>query len=151
MSLLTPTVESASLACYAFKKPCNHFVREVAARIGVSLSSMGIADSLIDAASAQWITLNVQQAAEAADRGEFVLAGIKSKEFSKPESQGHVAILLPGRIAQYPRVASTNEGSTHWGKSRGDVPLTHVFPASDVHAGKIRYFTPRSRWTTGGW
>lgn len=135
-------VSSACAAYYSPKKACNFFVRDVAKKVGITLPSPGVADDLISAATIKWRELTAAEAIQAAGQGVFVIAGIKSKDFSKPEPVGHVGVVLPGRIGVFPRVAATNTLDTHWGKSKGDVPLTQIFPAEDVRAGKVRYFAP---------
>jgi|ERR1039458_8667122 hypothetical protein len=140
-------VEVACKGCYAHKKPCNFFVRDVARTVGIHLPSSGDADALIDAASHQWRQLTADEAILAAERGVFVIAGMKAKEMSKPEEHGHVAVVLPGKIGAYPRVAATNDGDSHWGKSIGNVPMTHVFLAKD---DKVRYFSPAAG-ASGSW
>jgi hypothetical protein len=144
-----PNVTSACKACYVHKKPCNFFVRDVAKIVGVPLPGGGNADALIEAASHHWISLTEHQAIAAVARGEFVIAGMTSSELK--QSEGHVAVVIPGIIGGFPRVASTNEGDSHWGKSSGNTPLTEVFPAKDVRANKIKYYTAPSRGTSGYW
>ena len=144
-----PDVGSACKTCYSNKKPCNFFVRDVAAIVHVKLPSYGTADDLVSAAAFHWISLTEVEAMKAAERGEFVIAGMSSNELN--QSEGHVAVVMPGIANGFPKVASTNEGKTPWGKSMGNNPLTHVFPANAVRAGRVRYFTPPSRGTTGSW
>jgi hypothetical protein len=138
----TSTVAEACKSCYSDTKPCNYFVRDVAKMLGVTLPSSGDADTLIQAAKQKWTTLNQAQAITTAAQGTFVLAGMTSTELN--EGRGHVAIVVPGTIRSFPKVYSTNEGKSKWGKSRGTTPLTEVFPASAVKAGMVRYFTPRA-------
>jgi hypothetical protein len=141
-------IESACKSCYARKKPCNYFVRDVARTVGIELPAAGDADSLIKAASLSWRPLTAQEAVVAAERGIFVIAGLKSTEMSRPERHGHVAVVLPGKIGRYPRVAATNDGDSQWGKSNGNAPLTHVFAAVD--APRVRYFG-RPAGASGSW
>jgi hypothetical protein len=134
--------------CYAPHKPCNFFVKDVAGIMNVPLPSSGTADELIDQAAAHWRSLNSEEAANAANLGMLVIAGMKSSELR--EVRGHVAVVLPGKLHGFPRVAATNEGNNHWGKSQGNTPLTEVFPAAAVRANRVRYFA-QPAGASGSW
>lgn len=139
-------IVSACEASYAHRKLCNVFVTDVARKLGVTVS--GDADSIIATASLRWRTLSRHEAILAAGKGAFIIAGMKSEEFSTPHEHGHVCVVIPGTNAAFPRVYSTNDSDGPWGKSRGTVPLSHVFPAKDVL--KVRYFAPRVG-ASGSW
>jgi len=141
-------IESACKTCYSYSKPCNYFVRDVAIAAGIQLPSYGSADDLIRTVASQWRNLSAQEAVTAACNGVFVIAGMTSTELH--ESHGHVAIVLSGQLNGFPRVAATNEGTRRSGKSDGSTPLTRVFPAALVRAGRVRFFG-KPAGSTGSW
>ena len=159
---MTDPVHRVAAVCgvhYGAQKPCNDFTREVAHSLGVRLpvpEPRPTADSIVRAMSQHWRELSPHGAILAAGRGEFVVAGLESKNMKpklnpktrnlEPRTEGHVCVVIPGKIGAYPRVISTNadtakENPHGYGKSRGDHPLSgHVFNADD--AKKVRYFAP---------
>lgn len=77
---------------------CNFFAIEVAHRLGVVLS--GRADQIVDTLrAAPWTLLADGIAArDAAAQGKLVLVALKSGDFSPPQTQGHVAVVVPGPL-----------------------------------------------------
>lgn len=141
-------LEAICRKCYEQHKPCNFFVQEVAKSLNESLPSGGTADELLNAAAVHWMELSEGIASKAAANGHLVIAGMTSDELH--ESHGHVAVVLPGRLHGLPRVASTNEGDSPWGKSQGDTPLTHIFPAHAVRHQKVHFYA-KPTGATGSW
>jgi hypothetical protein len=78
------------------KNACNFFAIEVADKVGVALT--GLADNLVDQIKGvDWSQLADGPAArDAAALGKFVIAGLKSKDFVTPRTEGHVAIVVVG-------------------------------------------------------
>lgn len=99
---LGPAAERVIHTCRALwaadRNACNFFVVAVADRLGVALG--GTADEIVDEIrSADWRRLADGRAAqEAASAGKFVIAGMKSSEFSRLQSDGHVAIVVDGAM-----------------------------------------------------
>lgn len=77
---------------------CNFFAIEVASQLGVTLT--GTADEIVDQIKgAGWTRLSDGPAArDAATQGKFVLAALKSADFTHPRSEGHVAVVVPGSM-----------------------------------------------------
>src|SRR5215469_15349785 len=109
---------------YAKSKPCNFFVKDVAKALNESVPSTanGQADDIVQTGTTTWKVLSEDEASEAASDGYFVIAGMTSKELN--ENDGHVAVVVPGKLHGFPRVYSTNEGDSEYGKSQGSTPLT---------------------------
>lgn len=141
-------LESVCLKCYGEHKACNFFVQDVAKALSEPLPSDGQADDIINAADVHWMKLDAKQASQAAASGHLVIAGMTSDELD--EDAGHVAVVLPGELHGFPRVASTNEGDGSDGKSKGSTPLTHIFPAKLVRAGMVRYYA-KPLGASGSW
>jgi hypothetical protein len=112
------------------------------------LPSDGTADDLLESAELHWMALSAETASKAAANGHLVIAGMTSDELG--EDSGHVAVVLPGKLHGFPRVASTNEGDGRWGKGQGDVPLTHIFPAALVRQDKVHFYA-KPTGASGSW
>lgn len=105
--LAAPQVDRVTAECLAqwpaHKEDCNQFVKAVAARLGVALS--GNADAIVDSIrGAGWTPLaDGVAAAAAAERGDFVVGGMKSSELG--DAHGHVVVVVRGPLehGKYPR------------------------------------------------
>ncbi len=95
------------------KTDCSAFVRDVAGRLGVTLT--GNADSIVDEiCGAGWERLHDGVAAShAADAGRLVIAGLKGGDQEIPSVHGHVVVVVSGLLAngKYP--------SAYWGRLGG--------------------------------
>ncbi len=98
----------------SFKDDCSGFVVAVAGELCVSLS--GQANHIVDQITgADWTKeADGKAAKEAADQGKLVVGGLRGKELSPPEDNGHVVIVVSGPLAQdkYP--------TAYWGKLNGE-------------------------------
>ncbi len=134
---------------------CNIYVRTVASRLGIVVpgGKDARADEMIEAMRVHWRTLSIHDAILAAEQGAFVVAGLPSYEHipnkdGSKVNEGHVCVVVPGKLGNYPRVFSTNTDSGPFGKSRGDQPLSGiVFKHAD--AVKVRYYVPHG--ASGAW
>lgn len=92
------------------KSDCAAFVRDVAARLGVSLT--GQANDIVNQiTSGDWQPLpDGVTAKKAADAGLFVVCGLRGADQAQPAAHGHVAVVVSGPLAQdkYP--------TAYWGK-----------------------------------
>jgi hypothetical protein len=108
-----PVIDRCESAFDANKNDCSAFVRAVAAASGIALT--GQADDIVDqVAGAGWVKLtDGVQAASMADAGMLVIAGLKSSEHTPARSNGHVAVVVSGPLAngKYP--------TGYWGSSGG--------------------------------
>lgn len=77
---------------------CNFFVIEVAKQLGITLE--GIADEIVDEIKGVgWTRVADGVAArDASAAGKLVIAGIKSKDFTQPRNEGHVAVVVSGSM-----------------------------------------------------
>jgi hypothetical protein len=141
-------LETVCRKCYGEHKPCNFFVRDVANALNELLPCKGTADDILGGAAQKWMPLAAKVASIAAENGHLVIAGMSSDELH--EGKGHVAVVLPGQLHNFPRVASTNEGDGPFGKSLGDNPLTRVFPAKLVRLGKVHFYA-KPTGASGSW
>jgi hypothetical protein len=143
-------VVAACAVCEGHMKPCNIFTREVAHCLGVALpGGYGDADEILTYLDMHWRRLSPEQAILAAGKGVFVVAGLRSSDFSSKQNSGHVCVVIPGKHRHYPRVFSTNAESGPYGKSRGDHPLNgFVFKHED--ASRVQYFALPTG-ATGEW
>jgi hypothetical protein len=108
-------VRDACEACFeANKSDCSGFARAVASQVGVTLR--GLADDIVEAIRTDpaWTILpNGIVAAQTAQAGKLVLAGLKGSEQAQPDPHGHVVVVLGEPLAHdaYP--------SAYWGKLGG--------------------------------
>lgn len=137
-------VEACKTRWPADKGSCNGFVIAVASELGVDLA--GTADQILDAITAPgsgWKELADGVAAKAAaGQGKLVVAGLRSRDFSKKEDHGHVVIVVPGAM---------NPGgwapAAYWGslnpevakKGAGGSPLSLCFIEVDGKNSKFEY------------
>jgi hypothetical protein len=97
-----PNADRVITACEgewpANKSDCSGFVKDVAAELGVTLT--GNADNIVDEIQkADWRTLGRGvEAKAAADKGEFVIAGLKSSDHDQQRGHGHVAVVVSGPL-----------------------------------------------------
>jgi len=136
-------IDACSQAYPSNQSACNFFAIAVAKKIGISPDLTGVADDIVDQIrGADWTQLADGPAASAAAAaGKFVIAGMKSTEFSKqPTTEGHVAIVVAGPM---------NPGgwapAGYWGSTSPDVaakggtgaPISWCFRQAD--SGSITY------------
>lgn len=94
-------VREACEACFdAQKGDCSGFARTVAAQLGVNLH--GLADQIVDTlrTSPDWHSLpDGTAAANSAQAGKLVMAGLKGSEQAIPNPNGHVVVVVTGALA----------------------------------------------------
>jgi hypothetical protein len=93
-------VRDACEACFdAHKDDCSGFVRAVAASLGVTLQ--GLADDIVVTIRTDpgWRQLpDGNAAAQSAEAGRLVIAGLKGSEQAHPDPHGHVAVVVDGPV-----------------------------------------------------
>jgi hypothetical protein len=98
-----------------FSADCSGFVKHVGGRLGVTLT--GLANEIVDQIRQPvWRRLADGKAAkDAADRGDFVIAGLRGDEQTNPDPHGHVVVVVSG-----PLDATHNAyPSAYWGRLGG--------------------------------
>jgi hypothetical protein len=113
------------------KNNCSGFVKSVAKKLGIPLPETANADGLMDSISQSWKKLNSgTEAAQQAATGVFVLVGLKAADHSPARNNGHVAIVISGKLykEKYPLVWG---GSTGSAQSKGDKSVGEVWNAKD--------------------
>lgn len=130
MVVTASDVLAACESCWdEHKGDCSGFVRAVAKRVGIDLQ--GNADAIVDQLrQGPWTPLGDGAAAcRAAERGLFVVGGLKGADQAKPSAHGHVVVVVPGPLAheKYP--------SAYWGQlggvGRKSVTLNFAWRKSD--------------------
>lgn len=90
----------------ANKSDCNHFVKAVAVALGVTIFSDGDnADAIMDKLSGAvgWNLIGDLPTVEAdATAGMFIIAGLKSADFTPPRANGHVVVVVQGDDPNHP-------------------------------------------------
>lgn len=137
-------VDAAKKHFRAYKGNCSGFVRAVANELGSGEGMSGNADSQIDALRAGWQSITREEAISRAERGELVVAGLRSDEHSTTRSNGHVAVVSPGELYRgvYPRVWSGSIGGAA-GRSEGDRSVGQIWRVDD--RDRVQYFAPPAR------
>jgi len=93
------------------KAHCNYFGKAVATALGdTTFGPSDLADDMVDDMqnSTDWKPLGDGVAAKnAADSGQLVIAGLRSGEHSPARTEGHIAVVLTGPLAnsKYPTAA----------------------------------------------
>ena len=127
-------IDTCKSAWPAKKDACNFFAIEVASQLHITLT--GTADQIVDQIKGSgWTSIaNGPAARSAAMQGKFVIAGIKSGDFTEPRDEGHVAVVVAGDL---------NPGgwapSGYWGSTAPDIaskggsgaPISQCFRAED--------------------
>ncbi len=129
-------VASAYAANYA---DCSGFLRDVALRLGYSLS--GNADALVDTFRRSWREIDgIALAMQEVRAGRFVVAGLRSDEHAPKRQNGHVAVIVDGPLYQgkYPRCWCGSIGSA---QSKGTKSVGEVWNQTD--RDNVGYFEPR--------
>ena len=95
------------------KGDCSAFARDVAHSLGIALA--GDADDIVDQISGSgWKQISGgAAAAQAAEDGQFVIAGLRGDQQQLPSAHGHVVVVVGGEPAQgkYPYA--------YWGRLGG--------------------------------
>jgi hypothetical protein len=90
----------------ANKSDCNHFVRAVTDALGVTIFSPGDnANAIMEklSAAADWNLIGDRATVEAdAAAGMFIIAGLKSGDFTPPRTNGHVVVVVNGDDPNHP-------------------------------------------------
>lgn len=113
------------------KDNCSGFVKSVAKELGVPLPATANADGIMDAVANTWKKVNSgAEAANLASTGAVVLAGLKGGSHKPARQNGHVAIVISGKLyrEKYPAVWG---GSTGGAQSQGDKTVGEVWNRTD--------------------
>jgi hypothetical protein len=108
-------VREACEACFeAHMADSSGFARAVADELGVTLQ--GLADQIVETlrSGAGWTPLmDGRAAAQSAEAGQLVIAGLKGSEQTHPDAHGHVVVVVGEPLAHgaYP--------SAYWGRLGG--------------------------------
>jgi len=120
----------------AHKDDCSGFVRAVAGALGIQLA--GLADDIVGTirAGRDWTAVaDGVSAAQAADAGKLVLAGLKGAEQTHPDPNGHMVVIVSDALAhdKYP--------SAYWGKLHaiGEKDKTLNWAWTEQDRGRISY------------
>lgn len=111
-------------------KNCSGFVKSVAKKLDVPLPNVQ-ADGIVDTIEKSWTKIKTgSEAAKKAGMGFLVIAGLKTTDYVKPPSQGHVAIIINGPLYRdkYPLCWG---GSTGTAQSRGDKSVGLIWRPED--------------------
>jgi cell wall-associated NlpC family hydrolase len=121
------------------KDNCSGFVKAVAKIMGIYLPATANADGIIDHISLSWKKLESgADAARLASTGAFVVAGLKAANHTPAGCNGHVAIVVSGKLyrEKYPVVWG---GSTGGAQSQGDKSVGEVWNRKD--RDKVVYYS----------
>ncbi len=92
------------------KNDCSLFVKDIAGELGIELT--GNANQIVNTIQSDgWEVLaDGKKAKEYADTGKFVIGGLKGSDQAKPNTHGHVVVVVSGPLAfdMYP--------TAYWGK-----------------------------------
>jgi hypothetical protein len=126
----------------ANKSDCNHFVKAVADDLGVTIFSAGDdADTITDKLSnaAGWSLIpDLSTVENDAAAGQFIIAGLKSADFTPPRAHGHVVVVVKGDDPAHPGYPMA-----YWGKLGGvgekDSSIRNAFiPGTDLP--NVKYY-----------
>jgi hypothetical protein len=139
----------------ANKNDCNHFVEAVADALGVTLFSAGDnADAIMDklASAPGWSlipsTPDLSTVEADAAVGQFIIAGLKSGDFTPPRAHGHVVVVVKGDDPAHPGYPMAYWG-TLGGVGQKDSSIRNSFtPNTDLPNVKY-YGTSLPDVTTG--
>jgi hypothetical protein len=112
------------------KNNCSGFVKSVTKKLGVPLPDAN-ADGIVDALGKSWKKLaSGAEAAQQATAGTFVVAGLKAAKHTPPRNNGHVVIVVSGKLYKdkYPLCWGGSLGSA---QSRGEKSTGEVWNRTD--------------------
>lgn len=116
---------------------CSGFVKAVLGKLGIPIPSTATADGIMDAI-AGWSKLKSgADAAHQAEAGNLVIAGLKSAAHSPARTNGHVVIVIGGKLYKdlYPLCWS---GSIGGAQSQGTKSVGEVWNRTD--RSSVGYF-----------
>ena len=121
-----------------WKNDCSGFVRAVAKELGVSLS--GNADAIVGAMEKGWTKTDRASCLTHVRAGHLVIAGLASKEHTKPRSNGHVVVVVDGALYRgiFPRCWSGSIAGAV-GQSDGTRSVGEVWNTKDRELVKYYY------------
>jgi len=126
----------------ANKTDCNHFVKAVASALGVNLFSSGDnADGILTKLenAQNWTSIGDLGTVEAdATAGQFIIAGLKSGDFTPPRNNGHVVVVVKGDDPNHPGFPLAYWG-TLGGVGRKNSSIRNSF-IPDVDLPNVKYF-----------
>lgn len=120
------------------KDNCSGFVKAVAKELGVPIPETANADGIMDAVAKNWKQVTSgAEAASLASTGAVVLAGLKGGSHQPARQNGHVAIVISGKLykEKYPPVWG---GSTGGAQSQGEKTVGEVWNRTD--RDKVAYY-----------
>jgi hypothetical protein len=126
----------------ANKADCSAFVKAVATALGVTLFDPGDnADAIVDKLSNApgWNVVPDRATVETqAAIGEFIIAGLKSTEFTPPRNNGHVVVVVNGDDPLHPGYPMAYWGTLN-GVGQKDSSIRNAFiPGPDLDS--VHYF-----------
>jgi hypothetical protein len=126
----------------ANKSDCSGFVKAVANALGVNLFSAGDnADAIMDKLStaAGWGLIGDLPTVESdAASGMFVIAGLKSGDFSPPRANGHVVVVVNGDDPNHPGYPMAYWGTLN-GVGQKDSSIRNAF-TPDTDLPNVKYY-----------
>lgn len=116
---------------------CSGFVKAVAAKLGVALPQTGNANAIVDFIKGWSQLKSGADAMREAASGKFVLVGLKASQHKPVATNGHVAIIVSGKLyhSLYPPVWCGSIGSA---QSKGDKSVGEVW--NRVDRDKVVYY-----------
>lgn len=129
----------------ANKSDCNHFVKAVADTLGVTLfTSNDDADAILDKLSnaSGWSPIpsspDLSTVESDATAGQFIIAGLKSSDFTPPRTHGHVVVVVKGDDPVHPGYPLAYWG-TLGGVGQKDSSIRNTFiPSTDLP--NVKYY-----------
>jgi hypothetical protein len=129
----------------ANKSDCNHFVKAVADSLGVTLFAAGDdADTILNKLSnaAGWPpipgTPDLSTVETDAAAGQFIIAGLRSNEFTPPRTHGHVVVVVKGDDPLHPGYPLAYWG-TLGGVGQKDSSIRNTF-IPDTDLPNVKYY-----------
>jgi hypothetical protein len=137
--------EGTFIAGIANKDNCSGFIKAVAQRLNVPMSS-GNADAIVSflAGHESWKKLDSgSEAKTQAETGHLVLAGLKSGDHSGTRNNGHVVVVVGGMLyrGKYPKCWGGSIGSA---QSRGVKSVGEVWNTTDRDSVVYYYYAQGS-------
>ncbi|MGH8547081.1 MAG: hypothetical protein ACRERU_00450 [Methylococcales bacterium] len=112
------------------KNHCSGFVKAVTKKLGIPIPETAIADDIVDTINISWKELiSGSDAMQQAAAGILVLAGLKSADHKPASNQGHVAVVVSGKLCREKYLPVW--GSTGGAKSQGEKSVGEVWNSID--------------------
>jgi hypothetical protein len=127
----TESWEKEFIAGIKNKNNCSGFVKAVAKKLGIPLPETANADGIVDVIEKDWKRIGSgKEAAQLAATGTFVLVVLKGSQQKPAAHNGHVAIVVSGKLYRdkYPAVWG---GSIGGAQSQGNKSVGEVWSRND--------------------